>query len=146
MPFVFWCVKNTCPLHQSYHPAYHSPASFSHTHWHRHRQRNHWAIVADVWPALNQHWFNASYWLCLAFTGLGQCWASVNVRQWWDSDDSLYALSSPRFILRIVFLPKTYTRHSANVRPASQRVSGRGSRGFSRYPNPGYVPVPLSSL
>ena len=83
----FWCVKNTCHLHQSYHPAFHTPASFSHTHWQRHEHCKRWAIVADIWPALNQHCFNASCW-----TGLEQCSASVSVRQWWDSDGSLLIL------------------------------------------------------
>ena len=41
----------------SYHPVYHSPASFSHTLWHRHRKR--WASVTEVGPAIIQHWFNA---------------------------------------------------------------------------------------
>ena len=152
--------KNTS---QSYHPAYHSPAS---SHWHRHRKR--WASITDVGPALIQHWFNALCLLCLAIIGLEQCWASVNVGQWWDSDGSLYTWSSARIImLCIVPLPKIYMRRSANVRPASQTVSqhkidykknnkveGRGSRvvgwgsrgegvdgveGFSRYPWSGTV-------
>ena len=55
----FGAQKNTC---QSYHPAYHSPASFSHTHWHRHRKR--WASVTDVVSAKNRHWFNAQCLLC----------------------------------------------------------------------------------
>ena len=60
---------------------YHSTASFSHTHWHPHRKR--WASVTD------QHWFDALCWLCLAITGLEQCWVSVSVRQWWYSDGNL---------------------------------------------------------
>ena len=28
--------------------------------------------------------------MCLAIIGLEHCWASFNVRQWWDSDGSLY--------------------------------------------------------
>ena len=72
-----------------YHPAYHSPASFSHTLLYRHRKR--WASVTYVGPAIIQHCFNAYCLLCLAIIGLEHCWASVNVRQWWDSDGSLYA-------------------------------------------------------
>ena len=53
--------------------------------------KNRWAIV---WPALNQHYFNASSWLCLDITG--QCWASV--RQWWDSDGSLTPYQVPSYI------------------------------------------------
>ena len=65
------------------------PASSSHTHLHRHRKR--WASVTDVGPKLVQYWFNASCLLCLAIAiiGLEQFWASVNVRQWWDSYGSL---------------------------------------------------------
>ena len=61
--------------------------SSGHTHLHRYRKR--WASVRDVGPALIQHWFNASCLLCLAIIGLEQFWASVNVRQWWDSYGSL---------------------------------------------------------
>ena len=28
--------------------------------------------------------------MCLAIIGLKHCWASFNVRQWWDLDGSLY--------------------------------------------------------
>ena len=94
----FWCIKNNC---QSYHPAYHSPVSFSHTHWHRHRKR--WASITDVGPAINQHWFNASCLLCLAIIGLEHCWASVNVRQWLDSDGCLYTPNQvPAYIAYLV--------------------------------------------
>ena len=51
--------KNIC---QSYHPAYHSPVSFRHTLWHRHRKR--WASVTDVGSTIIQHWFNAYCLLC----------------------------------------------------------------------------------
>ena len=69
----FGVQKNTC---QPYHPAYHSPVSFSHTLWHRHRKR--WASVTDVGPAIIQHWFNAYCLVCLANIGLEHCWASFN--------------------------------------------------------------------
>ena len=65
---VFWCVKKLATFTSHYHPAYHSPASFSHTHWLRHRKR--WASVTDVGPAIIQHWFKAP---CLAIIGLEQC-------------------------------------------------------------------------
>ena len=115
----FGAQKNTC---QSYHPAYHSPVSFSHTLWHWHRKR--WASVTDVGLAIIQHWFNAYCLLCLAIIGLEHCWASVNVRQWWDSDGSLaIRLIKCPHILRIVPLPKIYIRLSANVRQTWQTVS-----------------------
>ena len=86
MPLAFLVRKKTLASH-----GISLPASFSHTHWHRDRKR--WAGVTDVGPAL--HWFDA---LCLAIIGLEQCWASVNVRQWWDSDDSL--IKCPRILYR----------------------------------------------
>ena len=73
--------------------------------------RKRWAIV---WPALNQHWFNASSWLCLDITGLEQCWAIV--RQWQSN-----ALSSP--LMYCVLCLSTKHWRSANIRPASQTVS-----------------------
>ena len=68
-----------------------SPSTVSHTHWHPHRKR--WASITAVEPALIQHWFNVSCLLCLAIIGLELCWASVNVRQWWDSA-RIYCVSS----------------------------------------------------
>ena len=109
-------------LKKTHHPGYHSPASSSHTHLYRHRKR--WASVTDVGPTLFQHWFNTPCLLCLDITGLEQFWASVNVRQWWDTYGSLaIRLIKCPHILRIVPLPRTYTRRSANVRPVLQTVS-----------------------
>ena len=88
--------------------------------WHWHRKQC--ASVTYVGPALNQHWFKASCWLCLAINGLEQYWATVC-----ESDGSigLYIayLINCSHMLGIVPLPYTCTRRSANVRPALQMVS-----------------------
>ena len=78
--------------------------------------RKQWAIV---WPASNQCFGPAVLRYHWTGTMLGECKTVVGLR--WQSN----ALSSPKspHILRIVSLPKTYTRRSANIRPASQAVS-----------------------
>ena len=127
MPLVFWCFKKKTSLANWSHITRISLVTSSgHTHLHRHRK--HWASVTDVRPTLTQHWFNASCLLRSAIIGLEQFGASVNVRQWWDSYGSLAIrlIKCPYIAYRaspLWPLSKTYTRRSANVRPALQTVS-----------------------
>ena len=101
MPLVFLVRKKHLPV--IYHPAYHSPASFSHTLWHRHRKR--WASVTEAGPAIIQHWFNAKCFMCLSIIGLEHCWVSFNARQWWDSDGSLYMYTPNQVPAYIAYRP-----------------------------------------
>ena len=95
MPFAFSCIKKHLPPSPVIWHTTHQLHSVTHIGTRIARKR--WAIV---WPALNQHWLNASSWLCLDITGLEQCWASV--RQWWDADGSLTPYQVPSYITTII--------------------------------------------
>ena len=42
------------------------------------------------WASKNPTLVQCLVFMCLAIIGLEHCWASFNVKQWWDSDGSLY--------------------------------------------------------
>ena len=105
--WLFRAWKNTCHLHQSYHPAYHSPASFSHTHWHPHRKKAMGHRLVSIKPTLVLCFVLAELTYHWTGTMLGQ--RKTVVGRIWQSN----ALSNPLIYCVLCFSPK----HTRGVQP-----------------------------